>query len=450
MNTLEPPKTPNLKYAWYVTFVLMFAYLSSFIDRQILNLLVTPMKRDLELSDTEMSLLQGLSFAIFYTVLGIPIGRLADYKNRKWIIIIGISVWSLMTAVCGVVKNYGQFFLARVGVGVGEAALSPAAYSMLTDYFPKEKLGTALSVYSMGIYLGSGFAVLIGSSLVTLVQANEMWTIPFFGEIFPWQSVFFFVGLPGFLIVLLMLTVKEPERKGKLVKKDEAGNLIDLRVSVKEVLTYIGENRTAFLSISLGMAFISMVGYGGAAWIPTFFQRTYGWSIGKAGLYYGLVVTIFSTTGVVMGGRLADYFSKKGQKHGKLKIGFIAGTGLLLTGWIFPLMPSGELAALFLILNCFLTAFPIGASAAAIQEMMPNQMRAMASSIYFFILNIIALGIGPTVVALFTDFAFGDESKVGYSLMALGLLGSSLTMLSLYLGFKPYAKTIENLNKKLI
>ena len=194
---MENQQQPSLKYAWYVVFILMLANISSFIDRQILALLVAPIKRDLHLSDTEISLLMGLSFALFYTVFGILIGHFADKYNRRNIIIAGVAVWSVMTALCGGIQNYTQFFLARVGVGVGEATLAPSAYSMITDYFPKNKLSTALSTYSMGVFLGMGLAILIGASLIGGLPTSGTVHIPIFGDIFHWQKLFIYIGLPN-------------------------------------------------------------------------------------------------------------------------------------------------------------------------------------------------------------------------------------------------------------
>lgn len=438
-------QSPNLRTAWYVVFVLMLAYISSFIDRQILSLLVAPIKRDMKLTDTEVSLLMGLSFAIFYTVLGIPIGRLADSKSRKVIIMVGIGFWSLMTALCGTVKNYGQFFLARIGVGVGEATLSPAAYSMITDYFPKEKLATALSVYSMGIYLGSGFAILIGATLVGMMQATTV-VIPFVGEIFAWQAIFFYIGLPGFLLVLLMLTVREPARKDQLQIRNAAGTLLTAQVSVGEVLRYIRANWGGFLGVSLGVTFISTFAYGSSAWTPTYFMRVFGWSAAKAGVSYGLVVTIFSTLGVVTGGYLADRWTRKGVKNGKLKVGIIAACGVIVSSAVFFVVDP-TIVILLMILPAFSVAMPLGAGAAAIQEIMPNQMRALSSAIYFFILNFIALGFGPTLVAVFTDYFFKDENMVGYSLSLLGLVSGVLALACFYFGQKPHHESLSQMSK---
>ncbi len=251
----------NLRKSWYVVGILTLAYISSFIDRQILSLLVEPIKRDLKITDTQISLLMGLSFGIFYTLLGIPIARLADLKSRKHIVAWGIGLWSLMTAICGMAGNFTQLFLARMGVGVGEAALSPAAYSMIADLFPKRKLAMANSVYNMGIFIGAGLAFLIGGLVVNMVKVEEMWQVPLIGEIYPWQLVFFFVGLPGLLIVFLMSRIKEPVRQGVVTDK----------ASLSQTWAFILKNANTYININLGLGFLTLVNYANAAWIPSFF-----------------------------------------------------------------------------------------------------------------------------------------------------------------------------------
>ena len=428
---------PSTRAGWYVVIVLMLAYVSSFIDRQILSLLVGYIKRDMLLSDTQVSLLMGLSFALFYTLLGIPIGRWADRGNRRNIIVLGVLAWSLMTAFCGTVKTYGQFFLARVGVGVGEAALSPAAYSILADYFPKDKLATAISVYSAGVYIGSGVAVLIGAVLVGFGAATQTVTLPVIGTIFSWQLLFFYIGLPGLAISLLLLTVKEPIRRGLLT--NSAGQTQTL--AIRDVFRLIGQKRTAFLSVTLGITFVSLVAYASAAWTPTFFVRTFGWTMGKAGLVYGSVITLFSTTGIILGGRVADYFTRRGRTDGRLRVGVIAAVGILASSF-FPLVSNPTVVAILLILPSFFVAFPLGASSTAIQEIMPNQARALTSAVYFFILNIIALGFGPTSVALLTDYVFHDEQAIRYSLAIVTFMGALLALISYATGLAPYRRAL--------
>lgn len=415
----------------------MIAYISSFIDRQILSLLVVPIKRDLQLTDTQISLLMGLSFAVFYTLLGIPIGRLADKANRKGIIIWGVLLWSFMTTLCGGIKSYLQFFLARVGVGVGEAALSPPAYSIITDYFPKEKISRAISVYSAGIYIGSGIAVLIGAGLIGSLPQGGTTVVPIFGEIFHWQKLFFYIGIPGILIALLVSTIKEPTRKNTLHHNQDSNKL-----SLKEAIGFIKTKRKAFLSVTFGITFISMVAYACMAWIPTYFVRTFGWSVQKAGGMYGIIISIFSTSGILVGGWLADKFVKNGKSDGKLRVGIIAASGIILTSFV-PLIENEKIVIILLSIPSFFCAFPFGASTAAIQEMMPNNVRAFASAIYLLVINIIALGFGPLVVALITDYVFFDENAIKYSISITIIIASSLALFFYWNGLKAYREAIK-------
>jgi MFS family permease len=423
---------PSPRYAWFVVFLLTLANVSSFIDRQILSLLVKPIKHDLHLSDTQMSLLLGLSFAVFYTIFGMFIGRLADRHSRRNLIVGGIAVWSVMTALCGGIRTYGQFFLVRMGVGVGEATLSPSAYSIIADCFPKKRLALAMSVFTMGIFLGSGLALMVGAGLIARMPTEGLVHVPVFGEVFPWQVVFFYVGLPGLAIALLMLTVREPARRGLL---QTAGAVTKLTLA--ESLRLIFAHRKAYLFICFGIACTAMVSYGLTAWVPTYFVRTFGWSVPRAGVSYGLVLVGSSIAGVLFGGWYADYLTKKGVAAGRLRIGLITSVGCLLSIFI-PLIANPQVALLALVFPSFLTAMPMGAATAAIQELMPNQVRALASSIFLFILNIIGLGLGPLLVALFTDYLFHDEGAIRYSLALLFVVGGVLGTCFFLAAMKPY------------
>jgi MFS family permease len=427
---------PSLRTAWYAVFVLTLANISSFIDRQILSLLVKPIKRDLHLSDTEMSLLMGLSFALFYTLFGVVIGRLADRYSRRNLIVAGITVWSLMTTFCGGIRSYGQFFLARMGVGVGEATLSPSAYSMIADYFPKNRLATALSVFSLGVFLGSGLAMLIGSGIVANLPTGGLARVPVLGDVFPWQLIFLYIGLPGLVVAGLLLTVGEPARTNTLQRRGEV-----LRPSLRESLGLIFAHRRAYLLICFATAFGALVNYGCNAWIPTFVARTYGWAVPRAGAFYGLVLVASSVSGTLFGGWFADRLVKRGVVDGRLRVGLLGGTGCLLAVGL-PLLPRPEWALLAVFVPSFALAAPFGAATAAIQDIMPNQVRALASSIFLFILNLIGIGLGPTSVALFTDYLFHDESAIRYSLMLLYGIGGVFALLLTALALGPYRRAL--------
>jgi MFS family permease len=438
----DEPDT-SLNYAWYVVFLLALANISSFLDRQILGLLVAPIKRDMHLSDTEVSLLMGLSFALFYTVFGIIIGRFADRANRRNIIMSGIALWSLLTALCAGVKNYTQFFFVRMGVGVGEATLSPSAYSIIADYFPKRKLATALSVFTMGIFLGSGLALAIGAGLVAGLPTEGTIAVPVLGNIYHWQKLFLIIGLPGLLISLLMITVREPERKDRLTKQGK-----DVELKLNEALTIIFRRAKTYFGICLGTAFTALVNYGCSAWIPTYFNRTFGWSVPKAGLSFGLILITASVSGILWGGWYADRLMNKGVTNGRVRIGVIAAVVSLLSCFI-PLVNNPNIVLALLAVPSFFLAAPMGASTTAVQELMPNQVRALASAIFLFLINIIGLGLGPTIVAVFNDYIFLDENAIRFSMTALFAIGGAFALLFYWISYSTYNETVARLAKEM-
>ncbi len=444
--TVEAPYPP-LRYAWYVVAVLTFVYVFSFIDRQILNLLVRPIRRDLGISDTQMSLLMGFSFALFYTVCGIPLGWLADKKSRRSIIAVGFVFWSIMTAGCGLARNFGQMLALRMGVGVGEATLSPAAYSLIADYFPKEKRATAISIYSMGIYLGSGLAFLLGGMVVGLAEAKGLWNVPLVGATRPWQVIFFIVGLPGVLLAILMYTVREPVRRGLKMSRAADGTMQQVQVPFIETWTYILANWKTFVCHTIGFALLSFSSYGASAWVPTMFVRNHGWTASKAGIVYGLIVGIFSTLGVATGGWWADRLSARGQRDATMWVGFIVAVVWFPTGILYPLVSNGTLSALLLIPSAFLASAPFGVAPAAIQQIMPNEMRGQASAVYLFVINLIGLGIGPTAVAMTTDYGFHDDNAVNYSLAIVCTIAHVIAGILLWVGRKPFCESLDRLKQ---
>ncbi len=419
----------------------MLIYVFSFVDRQILSLLVGPMKRDLALSDTQVSLLMGTSFALFYSVCGIPLGRLADSRSRRLLIGVGLALWSLMTAGCGLARHYWQLLLLRMGVGVGEAALGPAAYSIITDSFPPGRLATAISVYSMGIYIGSGLAFLLGGIVIGAVSGESTLALPVVGAIRPWQLVFFVVGLPGLALTLLLFTIREPERRGLRA----AAGATPAGLPLGEVLAYLRENWRTFVCHNLGFALLSFSSYGIGAWIPTFLQRTHGMSPRDAGIWYGAIVMLAGTAGIVSGGRLADWLAARGRSDSKLRAGCFAALAGLPFGLLFPLVPSAELALLALVPTAFTTSMPFGCAAAAIQQMMPNAMRGQASSLYLFVTNLIGLGLGPTAVALCTDYLFRDDAALRYSLLLVTTAAHLLAAALLWTGLGPFRDSLRRL-----
>ena len=430
------PDWPSPTLAWYAVAVLFVAYTFSFMDRIILSLLIQPIKLDLGLSDTRISLLHGFAFAIFYTIMGIPIARLADRYSRRAIIATGITVWSLMTAVCGLARGYWQLFAARVGVGVGEAALSPAAYSMIADMFRPDKLGRALSVYTMGAFFGAGLAFIIGGAVIQAITGSPELTLPLVGTVRSWQAAFLVVGLPGLLVAALMFTVREPVRRQIA---DSTGG-VDGReaIPMSEVFAFVRYRWRIYITHFLGFSLLAVVSNAIFAWSPTFLNRSFDMTMGQAGPAIGVILLIFSSAGLITGGWLTDRLVLKGLPDGGLRAGVVAGIGCVPFAVLMPFMPSVTSVLLLFCPLLFFASFGFGAAAAALQQVTPNRMRAVVSALYLFLLNLIGIGLGPTVTALITDYVFANEQAVGFSIAitagTCGLLGAIV----LWLGLRPF------------
>jgi MFS family permease len=440
-STTGPDSYPSRRYAWYVVGVLTLAYVFSFIDRQILTLLVGPIRRDLAINDTQMSLLMGLSFAVFYTLFGIPLRRLADAHSRRLIITAGLIVWSLMTAGCGLARRYWHLAVMRMGVGVGEASLSPAAYSLIADYFRPDSRATALSVYSMGIYLGGGLATLLGGLVVEFASGRDDLTLPLIGATRPWQLVFFAVGLPGLLVALLFFTVQEPARQG--VRLAKAGTPTP-PVPLREVWVYVRDNGRTFLCHNVGIAFLSFSAYGAGSWIPTLLIRRHHWTASHAGMLFGVLLMVCGPLGIVLGGHLADRLRHRGHVDSTMRVALLGAVAWLPFG-IYSVMPTSHGLAALLAPAWICTSVPFGVAPAAIQEMVPNRMRGQASAIYLFVINLIGLGLGPTTVALVTDYVFHDDNTVHVSLLIVEGLAHLVAIALIGLGLKPYRRSLDYL-----
>lgn len=433
---------PPTGYAWFVVIVLMIFYTFSFLDRTILNLMVEPIKRDLEINDTQMSILMGASFAILYSVLGVPFGRMADRYSRVWIIGGGLFVWTMMTAACGVARNYTHLLLGRIGVGVGEATLSPSAYSMVADYFPPSKLGKALSVYSMGIFIGAGLAMGVGGYVVQWTESIGDVTLPIIGQIYSWQVAFIIIGLIGLLPLLLLFAVKEPVRRGVKTITGADGKVRMETVSLRQFWNYQKGNGRTIVCHHLGAAALAFSSYGVGYWGPAFMIRIHDWSYQRIGFVFMFHVMIAGCAGVIAGGWLCDRLYKKGYTDAPLRIGLIGAIAWAPTGILYPLVDNGWLAWGLMVPTYFFATFPTGVLVAAIQTMNPNTMRATASAVYLLTANLIGQAAGPTGVALFTDYAFDDPMMLPYSMIIVGVICHVIAVVAFLLGLKPFRESV--------
>lgn len=441
LATEIPPAAPERSsYQWYVVIICMVAYILSFVDRQILSLMIEPIKADLMLSDTQFSLLQGLAFSLFYAFMGVPIAALADKKSRVKIISVGIAFWSLATAACGLSKNFIQMFLARLSVGAGEAALSPAFYSIVADLFPKHKLGRALGVYAIGAFIGSGLAFLIGGYVIGLLKDVSFVTLPMIGEIKTWQLTFMIVGLPGVLLALLMiLTVREPERKG--LKMDANG--VAVKASFKNSMGFIKTHKKTFFCHFIGFSFYTMMLYSLLGWAPAYYMRHFGLDASQTGYILGSIILVANTSGALFCGWLIDFFSKRGYSDAAIRAGAIGCAALIIPSVLFTQVDNMQLSFALIFVAMFFSTFPIPASAAATQMLTPNQLRSQVSAKFLLISNLIALGVGTTAVALITDRYYENTLMVGNSISIVNAIAGLIGVFLLYKGCQYYRESMK-------
>jgi MFS family permease len=434
--TAEAP-WPNQTYAWYVVIVLYFGAVISFLDRQIIALVVADIKADLGLSDFEIGLLQGPPFGIFYALMSVPIALMADQRSRRNIIIAGVTFWSMATAACGMASHFWHLFMARVGVGVGEATLGPSAYSIISDYFPKRKLAMAMSVFTMGNLTGVGLAMVLGGALIATLKEAGSVDLPLLGALRPWQAAFVAAAIPGLVLAVLMLTVREPLRRGRT--SETMSGKQQMAEFGAFVRAHAGTLGTLFISYSL----LVLVAYGNFSWMVVFFSRSFGWTASEAGYVYGMVVLLFGTGGAFFGGWFASWLDKRGYRDAPFRATLICAvpTAPVAAG-VFLFAPDAWWAVAFLALWQFLAAVPAGLSGAAMMSITPNQMRAKISSFYLFVSNIVGISLGATSVGFLTTYVFADDMKLGWSLAAVNCVLPPLVCVLMFIGLQKYRRSL--------
>jgi len=378
--------------------LLVVVYTFNFIDRQILSILIEPIKLELGLNDTQMGLLTGFAFALFYATLGIPIARYADRGNRRNLIALALGVWSFMTAISGLALNFWHLLIARIGVGIGEAGCSPPAHSMISDYFPAENRATALGIYSLGIPVGIMFGLFAGG-----------WINEFFG----WRMAFFVVGIPGILLAFLVrFAIKEPERgmaEGRVASSEQP--------SISETLSYLWK-KPSFRHLAFAAGLTAFVGYGVVTWVPTFLIRSFGLGTGEIGTWFGLILGIPGGLGIALGGYFADKFGAKDTRWYLWTTAVALVISIPFSVYAY-LAGTATIAFIAMIIPIFLGNFYQATTFSQTQGLVELKMRAVAAGILLFIINIIGLGLGPTLVGVVTDLlepTYGQEA-LRYSLV---------------------------------
>lgn len=425
---------PSRASANYVLVILVLAYILSFIDRNILALLVGPIREEFALTDFQFSILHGWAFTIFYIFLGLPIGWLADRFSRKWIITGGVFLWSLMTCLCGLAKSFSGLFVTRIGVGVGEAALSPPAYSLMSDYFEPARLRYATAIYTAGITVGSGTSYMIGGWLYEKFAAMGGLQLPALGMDFKaWQLTFVAVGLPGLLVAALLFFVREPARQTTALDKVGGIDLADVRAHLRA-------HWQAYSGLILGMSMMAVIGYGMLTWLPEFLLRTYAMDKAEGGAWLGGIFIIGGTAGTFSGAVLAGQLERRGYQDANMRLIGIVAAVLAVPAALAALMPSAGGALVLFAFVTFLQYTHFGVGIAALQLITPNQMRAQVSALMLFSTNLFGLALGGSFVAFFTDFVYRSDSALNYSLASVALIVYPLAALAIFLGLKHYRR----------
>ena len=439
-NSTNNSFTKGGGYAWFVVFVLCITSIFAYLDRQIINLLVEPIKSDLGINDTQIGLLTGFSFALLYVVAAIPIAWIADFGNRVRVISVGIFCWALATFFCGFATTFLLMFITRTFVGLGEATLAPSGYSLLGDYFEKEKVGLAISCFTGAGFLGGGLAYIIGGQIVGALSQFDNYALPFVGLVKPWQLAFMIVAIPGLLLVLLMQFIKEPPRSSAI---SADLNKLKARDSFVALLGYVRSNTRLFAGLFLGLAIMASATFSIMNWMPEYMSRSFEWSPQKFGNIFGSIILIASPAGVLSGGFIASHWMQRGRHSANLLVPAIAAILAAALGYMFFHAPTEALAIAFGIPTVFFAAMPFGCGTAALPLVTPNRLRAQVVAIYLLCANLLGLTLGPTAVGIMTDYIFKDESRLGDAIGLIAPIFYILGTLIICLAITPYTKVIK-------
>ncbi|MXW46976.1 MAG: MFS transporter [Gammaproteobacteria bacterium] len=440
MNNLNKPPYPSPKRSWYMVVLLTLAYFISYIDRTVIGLLVEPMKADLGLTDGQMGLLLGLAFGIFYATMGLPLGWLADRTRRVTIVSCAIALWSAATAFCGLASNYLQLFLLRMSVGVGEAALSPCTMSMIADSFPKEKRGKAIAVYSMALSLGTATAYYAIGALLAALRGVEVLNWPLVGAIRPWQAVFIIVGLPGLLLALVMLTVREPTRRDlKLDDVRSMRSVPGLRYRLGPsapwlMFRHVFTHWKTYLTFVLPFCLMTTVAYT-HFWMPAVFSRTWGMDTPEFAQIKAVVTLVCAPATVFAAGALSDYLVRRGRDNAPLLIAVAGAFVFAPTGFLIALMPGTFPAFAVMGVSLIGIATTTSTGVTALLMITPAQFRGQITAVYYMAISITGLLLGPSTVGWLSDWFNGGTGVAGMDALVEWVLPGATGAKSLALAF---------------
>ena len=424
---------PSKNYAWFLTTILLISYTVSFIDRAMINLLIDPIRSDLKLTDIQMGQILGPGFMISYILFSLPIGRMVDKFNRIFVLIGGILLWSIATAAHGFSSDYYSLFVSRAGVGAGEAAVTPASWSIIADLFRPEDRAFPMSFYLMGPYIGQGLALLFGGLVI------QLYTVPV--EILgftlqPWQMIFLLIAIPGFVLSFGLAFLADPQRKGIINKEKQKDE------SFIDVIAYIKSKFSAYFTLMVAASFIVVLLYTFQAWVPTYIARVHGWDLSRVGYLFGIVTLISGSLGVLSGPVLERFLDRRGFKNSTHAVFLISASTLAVIPPLTFLFVTEDFILPGMFVISFFITLPMACFASGLQKMTPQNYRGSISGLYVFIMNIVGLSLGPTVVPFFTSVIFQDDMSINLALSYTFLIFGPISFAIFFLGRKSLNKAL--------
>lgn len=437
MSSLEAEKAPEIvpypsaAQGWFLVIMLTIAYVFSFVDRYILGLLIEPIKADLGLTDEQIGWVIGPAFAIFYATVGLPLGWLVDRARRTWIVAAGILVWSVATAASGLARDFWHLFVTRMTVGVGEATLSPAAFSMIADSFPPERRGKPIAFYTASLTLGAGIASLIGGLVLTWAKTTTGVDVPLFGFLAPWQLTFFAVGLPGILVALFFFGVKEPKRRVAMAQDESLkGN------GMGDALGYVGRNAATYVSFVAPICVMTIIAYS-QGFLPATFERTWGWPAEYYAYVNAVALLVIGPANVIIMGYVSDRWSQSGVKDAPFRL-LIMGFIIMLPSAVIPMfMPTGWMAYALLCINTIGIGMMSAMGVTALLLITPAQIRGQIVALYYMAISLSGLLLGPTTVGFLSTRVFGEEN-IRYAMATLPVVYGIIPLLFIPLARRLY------------
>lgn len=437
MSSRRPPhvQTTNGPYAWFVCLTMTACLVFSYMDRTVLSVLIVPIQARFSLNDTAFGLLQGTTFGLFYLIMGLPLATIADSSNRRNLLLVAVIVWSVATCFTGLATDVRTLFLSRIFVAIGEAALFPCAVSLLADYFTTARRHRALSVFTMGIFIGGGAGLWIGGAILDVVGPAGL-RLPGLGLLEGWRVVLLTFGSGGLIMVPLLICIREP------VRLEEQGDIAGAKLSIKDVIDILVERKVGIAVTVAGFAMIAMGAQTISHWAPALFLRTHGWSASSAGFRIGLTALIFGPLGAFAGIILSETLAKRGFVSAKLMVGIASALIAVIAGLMIT-ASSERVAFAGIIVLQFVAAFNFGTVQAALSDILPNRVRGVGASLYVMTSNLLAAIGGPLVVGLITDHVFRRSDSLSLAIRLVSPISFVIAAVVLALGLRSYSITVK-------